>query len=90
MDRELVVKNKDGEEVSIYVLNTFAVDEYPGKNYIVYTFGETTDDGGIKSYLSVINYKDEMSVIDSIEDKDELNIVEEAYENMLFKSKEEE
>ena len=90
MDKELVVKNSNGEDVSIYVLNTFTVDEYPGKNYIVYTFGDNTEDGGIISYMAVINDKDTVCTIDNIEDKDELNIVEEAYENMLFKSKEEE
>jgi len=67
------------------VIDTFTVDEYPDKNYIVYTFGEQGSPGNIKSYISVLNETDNYFLLNPM-NKEEQMIVSEAYKNLLLES----
>ncbi len=89
MDNFLTVKTADGKDWQILVLDTFTVDEYPNKNYIVYTFGEQESPETIKSYISVLNESDSYFTLEAMADEEEKDIVREAYQNMLLESGEE-
>ena len=82
----MVVKTADGRDWQIMVIDTFSVDEFPNKNYIVYTFGEQENPGTIKSYISVLNETDNYFALEAIADENEKTIIKEAYQNMILES----
>ena len=86
MGKVLNVLNSNGESIEINVLDTFTVDEYPNRQYIAYTLDEKTDDGYIKVYMSILSGNETAYRLDRITDKEELEIVEEAFENMVAES----
>ncbi len=81
----MTVKTADGRDWQIMVIDTFTVDEYPDKNYIVYTFGEQGSPDTIKSYISVLNENDNYFSLNSMSEEEQ-TIVNEAYKNMLLES----
>ena len=86
MENFLTVRTADGKDWHIQVIDTFSVDEYPNKNYIVYTFGEEDGPDMIKSYISVLNETDAYFTLEAMADKEEQEIVREAYQNMILES----
>ena len=86
VDNFLTVKTADGKEWQIMVLDTFSVDEYPHRNYIIYTLGEQENPNNIKSYISVLNETDNYFSLVSISNEDEREIVKEAYKNMIIEN----
>jgi hypothetical protein len=66
---------ENGEPVEIEVLDIFKLDNYPEKDYILYTKGET--DGEFeKTYVSIIVDTEEEVIFEAIEDEEELKAAE--------------
>ncbi len=86
MDNFLTVRTADGKDWHILVIDTFSVDEFPNKNYIVYTFGEEASPDEYKSYISILNETDAYFTLEAMGSQEEQAIVKEAYQNMLLES----
>ncbi len=89
MDNTLSVKAPNNEDIEISVVDTFTVEEYPNKQYIAYTLYEDAGEGLIKVYISSLSENEESYRLDEVKDEEELEIVNEAFKNMLVESEEE-
>lgn len=83
----LNVTTNDGKLYQIYVIKTFAIDQYPNKEYIAYTFGEEKNDM-VKSYASVMNSTNGKIILEAITDRDEWNMVQEGLKELLLEQSE--
>ena len=86
MENILSVKTTDGQVWQIMILDTFMVEDYPNKNYIVYTFGEQENPETVKSYISILDETENYFALEGIANEEEKEIVKEAYQNMLLES----
>ena len=86
LENFLTVKDMNGQDWQILVLDTFEIEEYPGRNYISYTFGEQSGSDAIKSYISIIKEDNETYSLEELVDEEEKEIVRQAYKNMLLES----
>ena len=78
----LNVIDENGEEVEIFIIDIFSLDEYPGKEYILYTKGEEEGEY-VKSYVSILNETEDSADIIAIEDEEELNKVKNEINNRM-------
>ena len=83
------VIGENGEKFQAEVIEIFEVEEYPGKEYILYSFGEQVDDENEKVYVSILNEKEDEYVLSYIEDEEELKVVNAAIDELLDLSDEE-
>ena len=83
------VIGENGEKFQAEVIEIFEVEEYPGKEYILYSFGEQVDDENEKVYVSILNEKEDEYVLSYIEDEEEQRIVNKAIDELLELSDEE-
>ena len=82
MGKELKVKDENGNEVVITVVDTFTLDEYPNKEYIAYFKGKLEGEN-VELYASILEeYDDSYSLID-ISNSEEWNLVQEEL-NMII------
>ena len=86
MKNQLSVQTSDGKEYQIFVLDTFTVDDYPGKDYISYTVYEPINEYLIKSYISILNDNGDHYSLSPMVDDQEIKIVTSAYQNMVLES----
>ena len=77
------VIGENGEKFQAEVIEIFEVEEYPGKEYILYSFGEQVDDENEKVYVSILNEKEDEYVLSYIEDDAEYDAVCEAFDEFL-------
>lgn len=73
----LNITDENGNAAQIEVLDIFTVDAYPGKEYILYTKGETEGDL-VKSYVSILEETEDTANLLAIEDEEEFNKVQDA------------
>lgn len=78
----LNVIDENGEEVEIFIIDIFSLDEYPGKEYILYTKGEEEGEY-VKSYVSILNETEDSADIIAIEDEEEFNKVQNEINNRM-------
>lgn len=76
-DFTLNVTDENNQPVQIEVLDIFTVEEYPGKEYILYTKNETEGEY-IKTYVSILDEKEDSATLESITDDNEFAVVQEA------------
>lgn len=76
-DFTLNVTDENNQPVQIEVLDIFTVDQYPGKEYILYTKNETEGEY-IKTYVSILDEKEDSATLESITDDNEFAVVQEA------------
>lgn len=69
-EKEMITIYENGQPVEVEVLETFKLDDYPDKNYILYTKGETNGEYE-KTYVSIIYDNEDEVVFAAIEDEDE-------------------
>ena len=74
-DNKVVVTDEDNNQITIEVLNIFSLDQYPNKEYILCTLNETEGDL-IKTYVSILNEKEDSFFLENIVDENEFNLVE--------------
>lgn len=79
-DNTLVVTDENNNQVTIQVLDIFTLDEYPGKEYIFYTKNEEEGEY-IKTYVSILDEQETTASLNTIEDEDEFNIVQQYINN---------
>lgn len=77
------VIGENGEKFEAEVLEIFEVKEYPGKEYILYSFGEQVDEENEKVYVSILNENEDEYVLSYIEDEEEQRIVNEAVDELV-------
>ena len=83
IDNYLDVISEDGKSIKAEVIDIFSVDEYPDKDYIIYSFGEEVGKDAEKVYVSIIaDFNDEFRLI-GIDDPNEWSIVQEAIANTV-------
>ena len=83
IDNYLDVISEDGRKIKAEVIDIFSVEEYPDKDYIIYSFGEDVHKDAEKVYISIIaDAYDEFRLL-TIEDPKEWSIVQEAIANTL-------
>ena len=70
----LNVIDENGENVEIEVFDIFEVEEYPGKEYILYTKNETEGDY-VKTYISILNETETKATLDAILDDKEFEVI---------------
>ena len=73
----LTITDETGAEVQVEVLDIFSVDAYPGKEYILYTKGETEGDL-VKTYVSILEETETEANLLAIEDEEEFSKVQDA------------
>lgn len=83
------VIGENGDKFEVEVIEIFEVEQYPGKKYILYSFGEQVDEENERVYTSVLNENEDEFVLSCIEDQEELRIVNEAVDELLTMSDEE-
>ncbi len=83
MENELIVSGENGIKYTIKVIDIFTVDEYPDKEYIVYTFEEPVDAEQIKAYISILKETETDFSLLGISDKDEWEIVLNAFNKAI-------
>ena len=66
----LNITDENGNPSQIEVLDIFTLDEYPGKEYILYTKGETEGDL-VKTYVSILEETEDEANLISIDDEAE-------------------
>ena len=82
------VTGENGEKFNAEVLEIFEVEGYPGKEYILYSFGETEGEDE-KVYTSILVENEESYVLAAIEDPEEQAAVDKAVDELLEMSEEE-
>lgn len=71
MEEEKITIYENGQPVEVEVLDIFKLEQYPDKDYILYTKGET--DGEYETtYCSIIVDNEDEVVLTAIEDEEEL------------------
>ena len=70
----LNVIDENGENVEIEVFDIFEVEEYSGKEYILYTKNETEGDY-VKTYISILNETETKATLDAILDDKEFEVI---------------
>ena len=83
------VIGETGEKFQAEVIEIFEVEQYPGKEYILYSFGEQADEENEKVYVSILNENEDEYVLSYIEDEEELKVVNAAIDELLDLSDEE-
>lgn len=78
VENYLTIKNKNGENCRIRILDFFKVDNYPNNQYVAYIF--EGDDNN--AYISVISEDNGEFNLNKIKDKKEKLLVQEAFLNM--------
>lgn len=74
-ERMITIVDENNQEVNVEVLDIFTIDEYPGKEYILYTKGEEEGDF-VKTYISILQETDTTADLVAIEDENEFNAVQ--------------
>lgn len=83
VDNFLDVISEDGKNIKAEVIDIFSVEEYPDKDYIIYSFGEDAGNDAEKVYVSIIkDVNDEFRLL-GIDDSTEWSIVQEAIANTI-------
>lgn len=72
---------EDGRNVKIEVINTFTLEQYPNKEYILYSLGEAIDDDNERVYVSILREESDSFHLDSINDDVEWADVQNAINN---------
>ncbi len=83
MENELVVSGENGIKYTIKVIDIFAVEGYPDKEYIAYTFEEPIDEENIKAYISILKENETDFALLGISDKEEFEVVKNSFFNMV-------
>ena len=79
------VTDEYGIKSKVEILDMFSLDDY-NHDYIMYSKGETNDEGLEKTYVSIlVENNDESYTLKHIEDDKEWEQVEEALNNELLK-----
>ena len=81
MDNFINVVTEEGQRYKAEVIDIFNVDEYPGKDYIIYSFGESIGEDEEKVYVSIVENKNGEYNLKGIEDPREWAVVQEAINN---------
>ena len=81
MDNFINVVTEEGQRYRAEVIDIFNVDEYPEKDYIIYSFGENIGEDEEKVYVSIVENKDGEYNLKGIEDPREWAVVQEAINN---------
>lgn len=92
MDEErniITVTTDDGKTYEADVIDIFNVEGYPGKDYILYSFGEEVDEDNEKVYMSILKEEGDGYLLESVKDPEEIKAVEEAVDELLSMSDEE-
>lgn len=84
-DNMLVVSGENGVNYNIRVIDIFYVDEFPGQEYIAYTFNEEIDQKHIKVYISILKETETTFSLVGISDKNEWEIVEKSFNDSMKK-----
>lgn len=88
-DNFIEVIGETGEKFQAEVIEMFEVEQYPGKEYILYSFGEQADADNEKVYISILTEKEDEYVLSYIEDEEEQRVVNAAVDELLNMSDEE-
>ncbi len=83
MENELIVSGENGNKYKVRVIDIFTVNEFPNKEYIVYTFEEPVDAEHIKAYISILKETETDFTLLGISDKEEWNIVQKSFNNLF-------
>lgn len=54
-ENKITITTPDNKEIEVEVLDIFNVVGYEGKDYIMYTLGEKTNEENEKVYISILN-----------------------------------
>lgn len=81
MDNLINVITEDGKRYKAEVIDIFNVDEYPGKDYIIYSFGENIGEDEEKVYVSIVENIDGEYNLQGIKDPREWAVVQETINN---------
>lgn len=76
MDNRLTVRNLDGNEITINVVDIIE-DREENKNYICYTIADLED-----IFISLLGYKDDRYTIDTVTEEEKKNIEQVLARNM--------
>lgn len=82
MDNKIKIKDVDGREYVVDVIDIFNVEGYQGKEYIAYTLGRETDKNNLEVYVSILKHNGKDYSLDYIEDEKEWEIVQRAIDEM--------
>ena len=83
------VIGENGDKFQAEVIEIFELEQYPGKEYILYSFGEQVDEENEKVYVSILNENDDEYVLSYIEDEEEQKAANEAIDELLNMTDEE-
>ena len=75
MDNIIEVKDYKGNKFEVEVLDIFTVDEYPDKEYILYTRGEEIDNDNVEAFVSILEEHDGEYEFLNIEDENEWRVI---------------
>lgn len=81
-NRILTIENENGQKVQIKILDFFAVDEYPNRQYVAYVFVDGNENKQLTNddiYISVITVKGNNINFEAITDKNEIAVLKEAF-----------
>lgn len=82
MDNKIKIKDEDGREYVVDVIDIFNVEGYEGKEYIAYTLGREIDQNNLEVYVSILKQDGKNYSLDYIEDKREWEMVQRAMDEM--------
>lgn len=89
-ERNLVtVTTDDGKEYQADVIDIFEVEGYPGKEYILYSFGENVNGDSETVYMSILKDTEDGYLLEAVKDEEEIKAVGEAVDELLAMSDEE-
>lgn len=83
MDDFIEVTTKDGRKLKAEVIEVFNVDEYPNKDYVMYSFGEDVGEDKEKVYISILDETEDSYRLKGISDPREWSVVQDAINNSL-------
>lgn len=82
MDNYIKIVDENGNSYMVEVIDIFEVEDYPGKEYIIYTMGKDVDNENIEAYVSILKNENDTFTLLNIENDEEWKIVSDAINEM--------
>lgn len=79
----IMVTAENGGQYQAEVLDIFNVNGYDGKEYIMYSFGESVDADNEKVYVSILEEVNNTYNLKEISDENEWNAVQQAISEII-------
>ncbi|MBR2827882.1 MAG: DUF1292 domain-containing protein [Bacilli bacterium] len=82
MNNKIKIKDDNGKDYEVEVVDIFNVEGYNDKEYIAYTLGREVDQNNLEIYVSILKQDGDNYSLENIDDEEEWKYVQRAIDEM--------